>query len=201
LNDDKKLENWDKYGNPNGPDASYYEDKYPDFITNPPKTFVLFYVFIMVLFLTLPLSFIVIPFLKSPPAWIREAVDSEISAGESLLTKHNKDSIAQFEKARKVWEDLVKTFPKWSSSAYFPYYHFKIAARIAQYKIYENDTKGAVSDLSETRKFCEKDLLKSKEVQFMIKPIIANVSDTASDCGLKKNETEAIRVALATFQK
>ncbi len=36
--DTKKKENYEKYGNPNGPDAAFWEDKYPDLVVNAGKS-------------------------------------------------------------------------------------------------------------------------------------------------------------------
>jgi hypothetical protein len=38
LLDPKKKENYEKYGNPSGPDAKFWEDKYPDLVVNPGKS-------------------------------------------------------------------------------------------------------------------------------------------------------------------
>jgi pilus assembly protein TadC len=67
INDPKKLENLEKYGNPEGPDSAFYEDKYPEFILKPSKKFVYLLMLLIFSFMCLPLALFVIPHLKNPP--------------------------------------------------------------------------------------------------------------------------------------
>jgi len=201
LNDDKKIENWEKFGNPNGPDQKYYEDKYPEFIVNPPKSFIYIYLLVIFIVIGLPLALFVIPLLKSPPQVFCDAVEGEMKIGETLLGEHKKEAIPQIQKALDLWKSLVKTFPRYESSIYQTIYHFRAVARIAQYKIYDGDVEGANSELVECRKLCNGEHLKTKEVRAKINPIIDNLLQTIDSCGLSKSKDQYIRSIVSSFKK
>lgn len=151
--------------------------------------------------MALPLCLFIIPLLKSPPQVFCDAVEQDIKYGEKLLGEHKKEAIAELTKGLNHWKSLVKTFPRYESSIYQTIYHFRVAARIAQYKIYEGDVDGANNDLQECKKFVNADHLKSKEVKVHVVPIINNLLDTVESCSLPKNKDSYIRSVISYFKK
>eukprot|EP01080_Neovahlkampfia_damariscottae_P001826 gene1826-968_t len=200
ISDPKKLENLEKYGNPEGPDSSFYEDKYPEFILKPSKKFVYFYLFLIFGFMLLPIALFVIPCLKSPPSWVRQDIDEEIQVGIDLLVKHDERALSHFSNAEQKWLDLVKAFPRYEKSPYCAIYIFKIACRSAQFLLVHDKVDEAIQKIKESRKQFSKDVLRSRETQNIIVPIIDDVIETINSCGLKQSKAIAAKESVLAFK-
>jgi len=191
LSDEKKLDNWEKYGNPNGPDSTYYDDKYPEFILNAGKHFVYIWLVLVFVVLSLPVTMFIIPNLKNPPEVFRRSIEDKLKEGEKFLVDASPVCLEYFQAAEDQWKLLLLTFPRYETSIWAGVFPFKIACRRAQYKIaVEGKVEGLVEEFTQLKYNFKNNSLKSKEVQMLISGVINDTVSTVGDAS--KSSSKAI---------
>jgi len=186
--DPKKKENYVKYGNPNGPDSQFWEDKYPDFVVNPGKPLLIFYASISFLFTLLPLSLFFGTFTKNPPEVFKETVIRYIKIGEEHLVKgEEKESFENFDHALKNWNELQKPFKKYGESIFDAVIKIRIATRKAQHYLIKKEIAKVKKTLQDCRDSLNKNTIKSAETNFYTKGFIEILSNSISTSDFSKS--------------
>jgi curved DNA-binding protein CbpA len=137
LTNEQQRQNFDKYGNPNGPPLNLFDvETYPDFIMNPGKKFLAFYGILTVFLMSLPLFvLLLIPGVKAPPQWIRDRIYRDLNEGTQLLAKEDAKSLEVFERAQTTWNSLVSTFPRYKKSLWGTIIPIQLTSRIILAKL------------------------------------------------------------------
>lgn len=184
LMDDKKRENFDKFGDPEGPSPDQIiegAESIPESILHPGKKFLTFYAILSIILLSLPITLVLIPALKSPPGWIREGVLHYIRKGEELLVDENPECMKYFDNASHEWKYLLSKFPRYEKSIWAAIIPFRIAARKAQYNVVKGDVGSALEWMRLFKKNVSRDLLRMREVQVMIQTPAQDLADTVHE--------------------
>lgn len=142
LRDETKRRNFDEHGNPDGPpEDSWWEESYPDWIMNPGKKFVLFYVFLLGTLAMVPFCAIfLVPALEEPMGTIVDHVHSRIAQAEELLLDDQLEAAGKvLEEVQQVWDSLLEKFPMWAESQASMFVDFRVACRTCQLLLVKGD--------------------------------------------------------------
>lgn len=199
LMDDKKRENLDKYGDPEPPSWFFQLDSYPDFIMNPGKGFIGFYVSMVAILCFAPFAVLVfIPGIKTPPSWILEHLYAEIQKGEELLEEPESKAVTYLNSAQESWDSLREKFHRYKKTDYSDALDFHIQSRIALYYIFSEDFDQALVVLKKLRE--NEKRYKKQEVRTMTFNQVKDLKSAISDLP-KKGKTRELVDAVQSLTK
>ncbi len=205
MTNEKQRENFDKYGNPNGPGLNLFDtETYPDFIMNPGKKFMAFYGILAAVLMSLPLFVLVlIPGVKAPPKWLRDGIYADLIKGEQLLADNDKSSLAVFLNAQRTWDSLVGKFPRYKKSVWGTIIPIQLYSRIVLAKLSfdqmtAQDFEEATKEFNNFKKD-HRNNLKEHEVMDQIKHEIKDLKNALSST--RKPGASKLLTAVASVKK
>lgn len=214
LRDQEKRKNYDEYGNPDGPPEEYWwEESYPDWIMNPGKKFILFYVLLVGVLISVPFCAIfLVPALETPMDSIVSHVNSKVDHAEKLLLEDDFDTAEKvLQEVQQVWDSLLVKFPLWSESMQSMLIDFRVVCRMSQLLLAKDADSGeqtrqtqqqVVKLISDFRdKYIKTPAFGSREASASMLPYATDVKKTVQSVNMPPAAQKSIIKSLASICK